>query len=194
MEEKEKKPFYKKWWFWVIIAVLVIGGLGSLASSDESDEKSEKKVVETENKKSEDDSEEKKDENKETDESDSESNQDGDSGESDEEDFIKKYETEIVVAADMALERFIADFDISLVPQNWTLAMFDDQNAVIGITEVTWKSVKYQYIYVGTLIFNDEGKVEGAKPHYLQLGDNILGDDGYCNEVFDIIRQMTETE
>ncbi len=25
MNETQKKPFYKKWWFWVIIAVLVIG-------------------------------------------------------------------------------------------------------------------------------------------------------------------------
>ena len=27
--EKEKKPIYKKWWFWVIIVVLVIGIVGS---------------------------------------------------------------------------------------------------------------------------------------------------------------------
>jgi hypothetical protein len=32
-----KKPVYKKWWFWVIIAVIVMGALGS--SMDESEEK-----------------------------------------------------------------------------------------------------------------------------------------------------------
>lgn len=31
---KPKKPFYKKWWFWVIVAFLVIGGIGSLGDSN----------------------------------------------------------------------------------------------------------------------------------------------------------------
>lgn len=31
---KNKKPFYKKWWFWVIIAVIGIGALGSAGGSD----------------------------------------------------------------------------------------------------------------------------------------------------------------
>ncbi len=28
-DPKEKKPFYKKWWFWLIAAVLIIAALGS---------------------------------------------------------------------------------------------------------------------------------------------------------------------
>lgn len=28
-ESKVKKPFYKKWWFWGIVIVIIIGGLGS---------------------------------------------------------------------------------------------------------------------------------------------------------------------
>lgn len=28
MEEKVKKPIYKKWWFWLIIVVLLIGAFG----------------------------------------------------------------------------------------------------------------------------------------------------------------------
>ncbi len=31
----KKKPIYKKWWFWLIIAVLIFGGLGSSGKSDE---------------------------------------------------------------------------------------------------------------------------------------------------------------
>lgn len=27
--EKTKKPFFKRWWFWVIVAIFVIGGIGS---------------------------------------------------------------------------------------------------------------------------------------------------------------------
>lgn len=30
MSEKLKKPFYKKWWFWAIVVVLVIGSYGAL--------------------------------------------------------------------------------------------------------------------------------------------------------------------
>lgn len=33
--QKVKKPFYKKWWFWVI-AVLVVGAMGSNPATDES--------------------------------------------------------------------------------------------------------------------------------------------------------------
>lgn len=36
---KVKKPFYKKWWFWVIIAVIIIGAIGS--SGNETDTSSD---------------------------------------------------------------------------------------------------------------------------------------------------------
>lgn len=39
---KVKKPFYKKWWFWVIVAVIIIGAIGS--SGDETDTSSDKGV------------------------------------------------------------------------------------------------------------------------------------------------------
>lgn len=38
-ETKVKKPFYKKWWFWVIVAVIIIGTIGS--SGDETDASSD---------------------------------------------------------------------------------------------------------------------------------------------------------
>lgn len=31
---KNKKPFYKKWWFWLIVAFFVIGVIGSAGSDD----------------------------------------------------------------------------------------------------------------------------------------------------------------
>ena len=34
-KEKVKKPIYKKWWFWLIIAVVVIGALGNRGGNDE---------------------------------------------------------------------------------------------------------------------------------------------------------------
>ena len=35
VEPKKKKPIYKKWWFWVIIAVVAIGIIGGSARGDE---------------------------------------------------------------------------------------------------------------------------------------------------------------
>jgi hypothetical protein len=34
--EKQKKPFYKRWWFWVIIVVFAIGVFGSTGDKDDS--------------------------------------------------------------------------------------------------------------------------------------------------------------
>ena len=104
--------------------------------------------------------------------------------------FIEKYDNEIVVAAKMALDNFITGYDMSLAPQRWTLAKFDDQDAVIGMTDITYNNQKGQYIYVGTLNF-DSGKVVSAKPHYLEVNGTVLGDDGYCDDVFETLKQLT---
>lgn len=79
---------------------------------------------------------------------------------------------------------------MSLAPQRWTIAMFDDQNVVIGMTDITYDNQQGQYIYVGTLNFDDIGKVVGAQPHYLEVNGTVLGDDGYCDDVFDTLRQL----
>lgn len=39
MSEKLKKPFYKKWWFWVIVAFVVIGSYGALDEEEKVAEK-----------------------------------------------------------------------------------------------------------------------------------------------------------
>ena len=33
--EKEKKPIYKKWWFWLAAVVVIVGGFGSLGKKSE---------------------------------------------------------------------------------------------------------------------------------------------------------------
>lgn len=35
-KEKEKKPIYKRWWFWVIIVFIVLGIIGSLEPNEDS--------------------------------------------------------------------------------------------------------------------------------------------------------------
>ena len=71
------------------------------------------------------------------------------------------------------------------------LAKFDNQDAVIGMTDITIKDQKGKYIYVGTLNFDDSGKVVSAKPHYLEVNGTVLGDDGYCDSVFDTIKRLS---
>lgn len=44
MSEHYKKPFYKKWWVWVI-AVLILGAIGASLDNEESAEKEESKPV-----------------------------------------------------------------------------------------------------------------------------------------------------
>ena len=51
-ETKPKKPIYKKWWFWVIIGVVVIGilgcaGVGSEEESEKTTQKQGSKIAET---------------------------------------------------------------------------------------------------------------------------------------------------
>ena len=42
--DKARKPFYKKWWFWVIIAFIFIGVLGGEEITDTSDGNSKKEL------------------------------------------------------------------------------------------------------------------------------------------------------
>jgi hypothetical protein len=41
---KPKKPFYKKWWFWVIVAVIAIGAIGGNGSDSKTAKKEETKI------------------------------------------------------------------------------------------------------------------------------------------------------
>lgn len=105
-------------------------------------------------------------------------------------DYIKKYGSDIVVAAKMTLDNFISDYKMSLATQNWTLAKYDDNDAVVGITDITYQGVKCKYLYVGTLNFDDSGKVVSAKPHYVEVNGVVLGDDGYCDDLFETLKEF----
>ena len=104
--------------------------------------------------------------------------------------FVKIHENEIVVVAKMALDNFLSDYSISLAPQLWTIAKFDDTDTAIAMTDIVYMGQNMKYLYVGTLNINEAGKVVSAKPHYLEVNGVVLGDDGYCKDVFDIINSI----
>ena len=107
--------------------------------------------------------------------------------------FILKYKTDIVVAASLSLDSFLdkKSYKMSLASQNWTIVKFDEtETTVLGITDITYNGQKGKYIYVGTLNIDTSGKVESATPHYLEVNGQVLGDDGYCDDVFNTIKSL----
>ena len=98
--------------------------------------------------------------------------------------FIEKYGSDIVLVAVLALDDYIREYSLSLSPDKWTLAKFDDKDTVIGITDISYKNIDGKYMYVGTLHFDETGTVIGAASHYLEVNEIVLGNDGYCDEVF----------
>ena len=61
-----------------------------------------------------------------------------------------------------------------------------------AMTEITYNNKTGNYIYVGTLNINDNEKVESAKPHFIYVIDSVLGDDGYCDDVFEKLANISQ--
>ncbi len=99
--------------------------------------------------------------------------------------FIEEYDNDIVVSSKMILDRFISGYKIPLAPQLWTIANFDEDGAVMAITNITDKSTNLSQtaLIVLTPIMEDD-QMTGATPHYVSVGDTVYGDDGYCDEFF----------
>ena len=186
MESKDtlKKPIYKRWWFWLVIVLLVFGMCNGKNNSRKT----------------------------------SESNKGNNNPSSttaptvkakptialatptpqptkdtalSEDNFISDHSYEIVAAAKLTLDNFITGYDISLAPQLWTIAKFDSTNTVIGITDIKYNGVVGKYVYVGTLQLDESGKVVSATPHYVEVNGTVLGDDGYCKDVFATIAALS---
>ena len=58
------------------------------------------------------------------------------------------------------------------------------------MTDISYAGKKGKYIYVGTLNIDDTGKVKSAKPHYLEVNGEVLGDDGYATDVLNKIKGL----
>lgn len=107
-------------------------------------------------------------------------------------DFIEAHRTDIVVCADMTLERFVSNYKIPLASQLWTVAKFDGDGAVAAMVDVTEKSSKKTAtaIVVFTPVMEGE-KMTGGTPHFVSVGDTVYGDDGYCDDVFSVLAGLS---
>lgn len=62
------------------------------------------------------------------------------------------------------------------------------------MTDITYNGQKGQYIYIGTLNLDTSGKVVSANPHYVEALGQVLGNDGYCDDVLDALKQLSESK
>ncbi len=104
-------------------------------------------------------------------------------------DFLEKHGNEIIIVAKSTLGNYWSGFKMTLAPEDWALAKYDDKDAMIAVSEVTYHGVTGPYIYVGTLEFDDAGKVVSVTSHYVQAQDVVLADDGYCVDVLEKVGQ-----
>lgn len=100
-----------------------------------------------------------------------------------------KYDNDFIASAKMTLDRFITNYDLSLAPQKWTIAKFDDTDTLIGMTDITYQDRVGKFIFVGTLNIEND-KVTSVTPHYIEVNGEVLGDDSYCDDVFNTIKNL----
>ena len=186
MESKNtlKKPIYKRWWFWLVIVLLVFGMCNGKNNSEKTSESNKANnnpsVTTAPTVKA-----------KPTIAPATPTLQPTKDTAPSEDNFISEHSYEIVAAATLSLDNFITGYDISLAPQLWTIAKFDSTNTVIGMTDIKYNGVVGKYVYVGTLQLDGSGKVVSATPHYVEVNGTVLGDDGYCKDVFATIAALS---
>lgn len=105
--------------------------------------------------------------------------------------FTEKYDNEIVASSKMILDRFISGYKIALAPQLWTIADFDENGAVIAITNITDKATDLsQTVIIVLTPIMESDQMTGSTPHYVSVGDTVYGDDGYCDEFFSNLEEI----
>lgn len=113
----------------------------------------------------------------------------------DEKPFVETYDNEIVVSASMLIERFVTNYKIPLAPQLWTIADFDENGAIMAITDITEKTTKISEKVIIILTPEMDGdKMIGSIPHYISVGNIVYGDDGYCDEFFSNIEEFLHAQ
>lgn len=104
------------------------------------------------------------------------------------------YKSEVIVSSKQLLDRFITNYKVSLAPQRWTVADFDSDGAVMAMADVSLKSkgTVERAMIVFTPVLSADGKMTGATPHFVSVGDVVYGDDGYCDEFFSNMQEIVD--
>ena len=104
-----------------------------------------------------------------------------------------KYVLEICTSAKMLIERFTKAYKITGAPQKWTVLDFDENGAIMLNSRIENKNtgaIEDAMVVLTPIIEND--KMTSATPHYIKVGGTVLGDDGYCDEVFETLNEAYE--
>lgn len=93
---------------------------------------------------------------------------------------------------DKVSDNYIDDYKHSYSEDDWTVAKFDDQGAIMVSTDYTLKdsSIKQPV----TCIFTWNPDDQSYEVHFLIIGDNIFINDGYADEFFEKLQQIAGSQ
>ncbi len=197
-----ERPFYKRWWFWIVVILLIgyMNGRGKKTEApDNSSKVSTEPVAQVESKQESSTppistiSEASSEQNVQSEPSEVASDaQDSKSSLTPEEDryaFISKYEAELRVITKEMLSRSLNEIDYKIPwSETWRIVPFDDQ-AIFVTTKASIDGMAEKQPVIA--IFNyypDEKRWDG---HFLSVGDYVLYDDHYADEFFENISAWT---
>lgn len=168
--EKQKKPFYKRTWFIVLAAFLVIAGIGganSNKSGGSDPDQGDSQVSQVDS--SENDSETENTETAETDAS----------------GFTQDDRVYMMTISQKILDQYLTDYDTPWSDGDWNFAKFDENNVVYVSFDLELKDTSLKQ--TANCIFEYHGgSFENVKfkEHFTSVGDMVFYDDGYCDEFF----------
>ena len=93
---------------------------------------------------------------------------------------------------EMASDEYIDDYKSPWALDDWTFAKFDDTDKIIAITKYTLKESSEKQPVM--CVFSWKSETEEYKSRFLSIGNKIYLDDGSCDEVFEKINELTNTE
>ncbi len=109
-----------------------------------------------------------------------------------EESFAEKYNNEIIASSKSFLERSASGYEIPSDPKLWSVADFDGDGAVMAVTDLVEKATGNSEEAIVVLTPKlDGGKFVSATPHYVSVGNIIFEKDGYCDDFFSNLEDIS---
>jgi len=106
--------------------------------------------------------------------------------------FAEKYDNEIIASSKSFLERSASGYEIPSDPKLWSVADFDGDGAVMAVTDLVEKATGNSEEAIVVLTPElDGGKFVSATPHYVSVGNIIFEKDGYCDDFFSNLEDIS---